>query len=96
MMQDASEKRSEDTKTLANKEAALADNKASLEKDTEAKSSATAELGATNQYIQSLHNECDWLYHVRFIWQLFSPEAWLKDSHNQSHSSFCMYSCMHI
>ena len=37
---------SEDAKTLADKEAALADNQASLEKNTEAKSSATKELGA--------------------------------------------------
>merc|ERR1719486_1361630 len=61
MLKDAGEKRAEDAKTLADKEAALADNQASLEKNTEAKTSATQELGATNQYIQSLHNECDWL-----------------------------------
>jgi len=61
MMKDAATKRAEDAKTLADKEAALADNQASLEKNTEAKASATQELGATNQYIQSLHNECDWL-----------------------------------
>merc|ERR1719345_293364 len=61
MMKDAAEKRAGDSKNLADKEAALADNQASLEKDTEAKASATQELGATNQYIQSLHNECDWL-----------------------------------
>jgi len=61
MMKDAAEKRAGDAKTLANKEAALADNQASLEKSTEDKTSATQELGATNQYIQSLHNECDWL-----------------------------------
>merc|ERR1719473_1395198 len=61
MLKDAAEKRAEDAKTLADKEAALADNQASLEKDTDAKGSATKELGATNQYIQSLHNECDWL-----------------------------------
>merc|ERR1719247_3048945 len=61
MLRDATEKRADDAKTLADKEAALADNQASLEKDTEAKGSATKELGATNQYIQSLHNECDWL-----------------------------------
>merc|ERR1740130_2549985 len=61
MMKDAAEKRAEDSKSLANKEAALADNQASLEQDTEAKSSATQELGATLQYVQSLHGECDWL-----------------------------------
>merc|ERR1719424_1332252 len=61
MMKDAAQKRADDAKTLANKEAALADNQASLEKDTEAEASTTQELGATNQYIQSLHSECDWL-----------------------------------
>merc|ERR1719375_3027678 len=61
MMKDSAEKRAEDSKSLSDKEAALADNKAALEKDTDAKASATKELGATMQYIQSLHNECDWL-----------------------------------
>merc|ERR1719240_1684833 len=61
MMKDSAEKRAEDAKTLENKEGALADMQAALEKDTEAKGSATKELGATQQYIQSLHNECDWL-----------------------------------
>jgi len=61
MMTDSAAKRAEDSKTLGNKEATLADLQAALEKDTEAKASATAELGATLQYIQSLHNECDWL-----------------------------------
>merc|ERR1719324_2287175 len=61
MMKDSAEKRAGDAKSLANKEAALADMQASLEKDTEAKGSSTKELGATLQYIQSLHNECDWL-----------------------------------
>jgi len=61
MMKDSAEKRAEDAKTLANKEAALADMQASLETETETKASTTKELGATLQYIQSLHNECDWL-----------------------------------
>jgi len=61
MMKDSAEKRAEDAKSLANKEAALADMQASLEKSTEEKASTTKELGATLQYIQSLHNECDWL-----------------------------------
>jgi len=61
MMTDSADKRAEDSKTLGNKEATLADLQAALEKDTEAKGSATKELGATLQYIQSLHNECDWL-----------------------------------
>merc|ERR1740133_68494 len=61
MMTDSAAKRADDSKSLENKEGTLADLQAALEKDTEAKGSATAELGATLQYIQSLHNECDWL-----------------------------------
>jgi len=61
MMKDSAEKRAGDAKNLADKEAALADMKEGLEKDSEEKASAGKELGATVQYIQSLHNECDWL-----------------------------------
>jgi len=61
MMKDSAEKRAEDSKNLGDKEAALADNQAALEKDTEALASTNKELAATVQYIQSLHNECDWL-----------------------------------
>jgi hypothetical protein len=59
-MKDSAEKRAEDSKSLADKEGALADMKASLENDTDSKKSTTEELMATNMYIQSLHNECDW------------------------------------
>merc|ERR1719335_219901 len=61
MMKDSAAKRADDAKSLADKEAALADMQASLGKSTEEKASTTKELGATLQYIQSLHNECDWL-----------------------------------
>jgi chromosome segregation ATPase len=61
MMEDAAAKRAEDAKTLADKEGALADLKAALEKLTADKKSATDELMATEQYIVSLHAECDWL-----------------------------------
>merc|ERR1719181_2748705 len=60
-MKDSADKRAEDSKALENKEAALADMKASLEKDTEDKKSTTKELVATNQYIATLHADCDWL-----------------------------------
>merc|ERR1740121_2143653 len=60
-MADSAEKRADDSKTLADKEAALADMEAQLQKDTEAKASTSKELGATLQYISSLHAECDWL-----------------------------------
>merc|ERR1719310_2722644 len=60
-MKDSAQKRADDSKNLADREAALADMQASLEKSTEDLSSTKKELGATVQYIQSLHNECDWL-----------------------------------
>merc|ERR1719155_72096 len=60
-MKDSAAKRAEDSKSLADKEGALADMEAALQKDTDSKASTTKELGATLQYIQSLHNECDWL-----------------------------------
>merc|ERR1719238_2113805 len=60
-MKDSADKRADDSKTLADKEGALADNQAALERDTEEKKSTQSELAATLQYIQSLHNECDWL-----------------------------------
>jgi len=61
MMQDSQEKRAEDAKALENKEAAKADMEESLQKSKEAKRSGKKELGATLEYIHSLHSECDWL-----------------------------------
>jgi len=61
MMKDSAAKRADDSKSLANKGATLADLQASLQADTDGKSSTTKELGATVQYINSLHAECDWL-----------------------------------
>merc|ERR1719201_1531281 len=61
MMKDSASKRAEDSKSLADKQGALADMQASLQSSTEEKASTQKELMATLQYIQSLHNECDWL-----------------------------------
>merc|ERR1719181_140904 len=61
MMKDSAEKRSNDAKALENKESAKADMEESLQKSKEAKTAAKKELGATLQYIHSLHSECDWL-----------------------------------
>merc|ERR1719310_1573342 len=61
MMKDAAAKRADDSKALANKEKTLADLQSSLQSSQEEKASTQKELGATLQYIQSLHNECDWL-----------------------------------
>merc|ERR1719377_54456 len=61
MMKDSAAKRADDSKSLANKEKTLADLQAGLQSSQDEKASATKELAATVQYIQSLHNECDWL-----------------------------------
>merc|ERR1719409_2570032 len=61
MMKDSAAKRADDSKSLADKQGTLADMQASLETSMETKASTTKELGATLQYIQSLHAECDWL-----------------------------------
>merc|ERR1719323_1649568 len=60
-MRDSAEKRTKDSKLLGEKESTKADLEADLETHTEDKASTTKELMATLQYIQSLHNECDWL-----------------------------------
>merc|ERR1719230_2507680 len=60
-MKDSAEKRAQDSKSLTDKEGAKADLEADLESHKAAKASATKELGATLQYIASLHAECDWL-----------------------------------
>merc|ERR1719162_505109 len=61
MMKDSATKRADDSKTLTDKQGTLADLQATLESGTENKASTTKELGATLQYISSLHAECDWL-----------------------------------
>merc|ERR1719310_2731779 len=61
MMSDSAEKRAADSKSLAEQEAAKADAEASLQQHGADKKAAEKELGATLQYIHSLHNECDWL-----------------------------------
>merc|ERR1719399_798747 len=67
-MQESAKKRAQDSKSLTDKGADKADLEADLEKHSESKASATKELMATLEYIQSLHAECDWLlqyYDVR-------------------------------
>jgi len=60
-MKDSASKRADDSKTLADKQGALANMQASLQTNKENHGSTTKELGATHQYIASLHAECDWL-----------------------------------
>jgi predicted nucleic acid-binding Zn-ribbon protein len=60
-MQDSADKRAQDSKTLTDKEGALAALKGDLEEQKGSLASTTKELAATNQYIHTLHLECDWL-----------------------------------
>jgi len=60
-MQDAADKRAQDSKTLTDKEGALAELKSALEDHKGSLASTKKELGATNRYIHNLHLECDWL-----------------------------------
>jgi len=61
MLSDSAEKRAMDTKALTDKSAAKAGLEEDVQSDTDAKGSAVKELMATEQYISSLHAECDWL-----------------------------------
>merc|ERR550514_92586 len=60
-MKDSAEKRAEDSSALTDKEGAVAEMEEELQSSKDAKSSATKELDATMEFIQSLHGECDWL-----------------------------------
>jgi len=61
LMKDSASKRTKDSKLLSEKETIKAETEADLESNTEEKAATTKELMSTMQYIQSLHNECDWL-----------------------------------
>jgi len=58
---DASDKRRQDSRSLTDKEAAVADAKSALEKAVADKKSATKELMILDKVIMDLHGECDWL-----------------------------------
>merc|ERR1719157_494514 len=60
-MNDASDKRAEDSKAITDKESAKAESEKQLETDTESKKSKTIEAMETAKYIGGLHQECDWL-----------------------------------
>jgi chromosome segregation ATPase len=61
MLKDSATKRAEDSKSLTDKEGALADLQSGLEESKGTLESTQKELGATNEYIASLHADCDWL-----------------------------------
>jgi len=60
-MADAAEKRAQDSKSMTDRESAKADLTAGLEKAETEKTSSTNDLMALEQFISSLHAECDWL-----------------------------------
>jgi len=60
-MKDSATKRAEDSKSMTDKEGALADLETGLGQQKSDKSQAEKDLGALNEYIHSLHLECDWL-----------------------------------
>jgi len=60
-MKDSAEKRTTDTKALADKSKAKAQTEADMEANTEEKGATTKSLMATMEHISSLHAECDWL-----------------------------------
>merc|ERR1719456_2024992 len=61
MLSDSAEKRARDSKALTDKTSAKAGLQSDIEADKEAKAATVKELMATEQYISSLHGECDWL-----------------------------------
>jgi len=61
MMSDSAEKRADDSKSLADREAAKANGEADLQQHTDDNAATSKTLGATMQVISSLHGECDWL-----------------------------------
>lgn len=64
-MADSAEKRAADSKSLSEKEGAKANTEAALERHTDDRDAAAKELGATVEYIASLHSDCDFIlqYH---------------------------------
>jgi len=60
-MSDAAEKRASDSKDLTDKEGFKAEAETTLETAKEGNTAKVKELMATEQYISSLHAECDWL-----------------------------------
>jgi len=61
MMQESAAKRTEDSKALSGKMEAKADAEKTLSEQTDVKKDTHKELWATIKYIDSLHQECDWL-----------------------------------
>jgi septal ring factor EnvC (AmiA/AmiB activator) len=60
-MEDSKAKRADDSKTLEDKQSALADTEGALQGHKDDHTSNSKELMETNKYIAGLHGECDWL-----------------------------------
>jgi len=58
---DSAEKRAIDSKSITDKEGALAATEAEVETNTESHKGKTTELMETDKYLGALHQECDWL-----------------------------------
>jgi len=61
LMKDSADKRTTDSKSLTQKQGALADTEKALDDHEEDKTETNHELSATNKFISELHAECDWL-----------------------------------
>jgi hypothetical protein len=61
MCKDASDKRAADSKSLAEKTGVKAELEAQLGKATDDKMATGKELMGTKEYLQEVHNDCDWL-----------------------------------
>merc|ERR1712146_398161 len=60
-MKDSATKRAEDSKSMTDKQGALADLETGLGQQKDELASTKKELGATVQYIGTLNNECDFI-----------------------------------
>merc|ERR1719393_6396 len=61
MLKDSATKRAEDSKAVTDKTEALANMQGELESTKEAKASTEKDIKATNEYLASLHTECDFI-----------------------------------
>merc|ERR1719189_269777 len=61
LMAESSTKRADDSKSISDKTASKAAQEEALEKEQDAKEATGKELYSTEEYIHSLHGECDWL-----------------------------------
>merc|ERR1719272_765904 len=61
LMGQSATKRADDSKTITEKTAAKAEMETELQESNDSKAADTEVLKATNDYIQSLHAECDFL-----------------------------------